>query len=176
MFLFTAFIAQAEEKLNECITVPFDPEPPAEQICGPGVDPAFDQLIVALGRIANQKPKPLIDSMMLWRKSKSDAASDARNQFQSSRAARHRRARSSGGTRSRFHPRPHMARVAQTAVSQAARRLSQRSRSTWRKLSAGLLCPYISYVGFSSKSSARVRCPPSHRRWRRSWKTSFSAS
>ena len=83
--LFTAFIAQAEEKLNSCVTVPFDPEPQVDQICGPGVDPAFDQLIVALGRIANQKPKPLIDSMMLWRKSKSDAASEARNQLQNSK-------------------------------------------------------------------------------------------
>ncbi|KAL2141887.1 hypothetical protein VTI28DRAFT_1820 [Corynascus sepedonium] len=83
--LFTSFIAQAEEKLNECMTVPFDPEPHVEQICGPGVDPAFDQLIVALGHIAKQKPKPLIDSMMLWRKSKSDAANEARSQLQQSR-------------------------------------------------------------------------------------------
>lgn len=85
--LFTSFIAQAEEKLNECITTPFDPEPQIEKICGPGVDPAFDQLIVALGHIASPKPKNLIDSMMLWRKSKSDAANEARAQLQQSRAA-----------------------------------------------------------------------------------------
>ncbi|KAH6631852.1 cell morphogenesis N-terminal-domain-containing protein [Chaetomium tenue] len=83
--LFTSFIAQAEEKLNECITVPFEPEPHVEQICGPGRDPGFDQLIVALGHIAKQKPRPLIDSMMLWRKSKSDAANEARTQLQQSR-------------------------------------------------------------------------------------------
>ncbi|OAA48071.1 Armadillo-type fold protein [Beauveria brongniartii RCEF 3172] len=83
--LFTSFIAQAEEKLNECITVPFDPEPSVDHICGPGVDTAFDQLIVALGHIAKPKPKALIDSMMLWRKSKSDAANDARSQLQQSR-------------------------------------------------------------------------------------------
>ncbi|KAH6668642.1 cell morphogenesis N-terminal-domain-containing protein [Plectosphaerella plurivora] len=80
--LFTSFIAQAEEKLNDCITVPFDPEPPVEQICGPGVDPNFDQIIAALGHIARARPKPLIDSMMLWRKSKSDAANTARAQLQ----------------------------------------------------------------------------------------------
>jgi hypothetical protein len=68
--------------LNECITVPFEPEPDIDQICGPGVDPAFDQLIVALGHIASPKPRALIDSMMLWRKSKSDAANEARNQLQ----------------------------------------------------------------------------------------------
>ncbi|KAI0014435.1 cell morphogenesis N-terminal-domain-containing protein [Xylariaceae sp. FL0662B] len=84
--LFTSFIAQAEEKLNECITVPFDPEPPIEQICGPGADPAFDQSIVALGHIASQKPKPLIDSIMLWRKHKSEAANEARSVLQQVRS------------------------------------------------------------------------------------------
>lgn len=76
------FIAQAEEKISQCITIPIDPEPQIEKICGPGVDPTFDQLISALGHIASQKPKPLIDSMMLWRKNKSDAASEARIQLQ----------------------------------------------------------------------------------------------
>ncbi|GAP86356.1 putative cell morphogenesis protein PAG1 [Rosellinia necatrix] len=80
--LFTSFIAHAEEKLNECITVPFDPEPRIEEICGPGADPAFDQFIVALGHIARPKPKALIDAIMLWRKYKSEAASGARNQLQ----------------------------------------------------------------------------------------------
>jgi len=80
--LLTSFIAQAEEKLNECVAVPFDPEPQVELICGPGIDPTFDQHIVALGHIAKQRPKPLIDSIMLWRKSKSDAANEARMQLQ----------------------------------------------------------------------------------------------
>ncbi|KOS18358.1 Cell morphogenesis protein PAG1 [Escovopsis weberi] len=80
--LFTSFIAQAEDKLTECMTTPFEPEPRVEKICGPGVDPEFDQLIVALGHIASPKPKALIDSMMLWRKSKSDAANEARAQLQ----------------------------------------------------------------------------------------------
>ncbi|KAI0874664.1 cell morphogenesis N-terminal-domain-containing protein [Hypoxylon argillaceum] len=80
--LFTSFIAHAEEKLNECMTVPFDPEPRIEKICGPGADPAFDQFIVALGHIARPKPKALIDAIMLWRKHKSEAASEARNQLQ----------------------------------------------------------------------------------------------
>ncbi|KAK2627690.1 hypothetical protein QTJ16_002336 [Diplocarpon rosae] len=85
--LFTSFIAQAEDKISQCITTPLDPEPQIEHICGPGVDPSFDQLISALGHIASQKPKPLIDSMMLWRKNKSDAASEARVQLQQSKAS-----------------------------------------------------------------------------------------
>jgi hypothetical protein len=47
---------------------------PVEEVCGPGVDPNFDQLISALGHISRQKPKPLIDTIMLWRKAKGDAA------------------------------------------------------------------------------------------------------
>ncbi|KAI1201320.1 cell morphogenesis N-terminal-domain-containing protein [Nemania serpens] len=80
--LFTSFIAHAEEKLNDCITVPFEPEPKIEKICGPGADPSFDQFIIALGHIARPRPKALIDSIMLWRKYKSEAAGDARSQLQ----------------------------------------------------------------------------------------------
>lgn len=47
---------------------------PVETVCGPGADPGFDQLISALGHIARQKPKPLIDTIMFWRKAKGDAA------------------------------------------------------------------------------------------------------
>lgn len=80
--LFTSFIAQAEEKIAQCITTPLEAEPQIEYICGPGADPTFDQLISALGHIASQKPKPLIDTLMYWRKNKSDAANDARTQLQ----------------------------------------------------------------------------------------------
>ena len=51
---------------------------PVEEVCGPGVDPNFDQLIAALGHISRQKPKPLIDTIMLWRKAKGDAATLAK--------------------------------------------------------------------------------------------------
>lgn len=56
-------------------------EPRVESICGPGVDPAFDQLISALGHIAREKPKPLIDTLMFWRKAKSEKASDKKKEF-----------------------------------------------------------------------------------------------
>jgi hypothetical protein len=39
-------------------------------------------LIASLGHIARPKPKLLIDMMMLWRKKKSDAANEARQQLQ----------------------------------------------------------------------------------------------
>lgn len=49
-----------------------------ELIFGPGVDPAFDQLISALGHIAKQNPKTLIDTLMFWRKAKKENARTAR--------------------------------------------------------------------------------------------------
>lgn len=51
---------------------------PVEDVCGPGTDSKFDQLISALGHIARQKPKPLIDTIMLWRKAKGDAVLGAK--------------------------------------------------------------------------------------------------
>ncbi|KXJ92165.1 cell morphogenesis N-terminal-domain-containing protein [Microdochium bolleyi] len=84
--LFTSFIVSAEDKLSECNTVPFDPEPSIETICGPGADPNFDQFIVALAQLAKQRPKPLIDSIMLWRKRKSEKATEARAELQAVKA------------------------------------------------------------------------------------------
>jgi hypothetical protein len=49
-------------------------EAPVEEVCAAGADPVFDQLISALGHIARQKPKPLIDTIMFWRKAKGEAA------------------------------------------------------------------------------------------------------
>ena len=65
---------QADAKINHCVEDIRDRDPRVEDICGLGADPQFDQLISALGHIARQKPKPLIDGLMLWRKIKSDAA------------------------------------------------------------------------------------------------------
>ncbi|KAI9851925.1 MAG: Cell morphogenesis protein PAG1 [Thelocarpon superellum] len=78
--LFNSFVGQADQKIDQCIANALAPEPIVEEICGPGVDPKFDQLISALGHIARQKPKPLIDTLMLWRKSKSETATFARTE------------------------------------------------------------------------------------------------
>ena len=81
--LFNSFINQADQKIIQCMTVRAQPEADVESICGPGVDPNFDQLIAALGHIARHKPKPLIDTIMLWRKAKSEEAAKLRAQLQS---------------------------------------------------------------------------------------------
>ncbi|KAJ5894826.1 hypothetical protein N7495_006517 [Penicillium taxi] len=76
--LFNSFVGQADNKINQTILKLGESDSPVEETCGPGADPSFDQLISALGHIARQKPKPLIDTIMLWRKSKGDAAIVAR--------------------------------------------------------------------------------------------------
>ncbi|CAN9189232.1 unnamed protein product [Alternaria alternata] len=85
--LFNSFISQAEQKINQCMTERGQPEARVEGVCGPGVDPTFDQLIAALGHIARHKPKPLIDTIMLWRKAKSEEASKQRTQLLNARQA-----------------------------------------------------------------------------------------
>lgn len=84
--LLNAFVAQADHKINQCITSTGDMATPVEQLCGQGVDTTFDQLIRALGHIARLKPKPLIDSLMYWRKAKAEAFSQAKTQFSQQKA------------------------------------------------------------------------------------------
>ncbi|KAE8379614.1 cell morphogenesis N-terminal-domain-containing protein [Aspergillus bertholletiae] len=72
--LFNSFVGQADNKINQAIMKLGESDVPVEMVCGPGADPSFDQLISALGHIARQKPKPLIDTIMFWRKAKGDAA------------------------------------------------------------------------------------------------------
>ncbi|KAI4278373.1 MAG: hypothetical protein LQ337_001075 [Flavoplaca oasis] len=79
--LFTSFVGQADAKINHFVEDFRDGDLRVEEVCGPGADLQFDQLISALGHIARQKPKPLIDTLMYWRKSKSEAAVNAKTDF-----------------------------------------------------------------------------------------------
>lgn len=72
-------MAQADFKMNQCIIVLTEHETTVEDICGQGVDRGFDQLISALGHIARQNPKYLVDHVMWWRKEKADEANKARS-------------------------------------------------------------------------------------------------
>ncbi|KAF3163796.1 Cell morphoproteinsis protein PAG1 [Orbilia oligospora] len=79
--LFTQFVRLAEAKIDQCMKCGLEVEPNVEAICGAGVDPAFDKLIGSLGYIARHKPRPVIDSVMYWRKGKSEAANSARTEL-----------------------------------------------------------------------------------------------
>ena len=80
--LFNSFVQHADQKINLCIANLDSMVTPVEHTCGPGVDPAFDQLIAALGHVARSTPKPLVDSLMLWRKAKGDTATAAKKHLQ----------------------------------------------------------------------------------------------
>lgn len=80
--LFTKFIRYAENKLNACLEYPVTMEPPIVEILGEGYDPSFDKVIESLGHIAKKKPKPVIDAMMFWRKTKSEAATLAAEELE----------------------------------------------------------------------------------------------
>lgn len=69
---------RADDKINQCVLEMSEADHRVEDICGPGVDPGLDQLISALGHMARQKPKPLIDDIMYWRKAKGEAATSAK--------------------------------------------------------------------------------------------------
>jgi hypothetical protein len=84
--LLNEFISEANEKINRCVTERDDALIRVEAVCGPGADHAFDQLIKALGHIVRPRPKPLIDALMIWRKSKSDELSPIHAQLQAARA------------------------------------------------------------------------------------------
>jgi len=70
---------QADFKMNQCVLELTEHETTVEDVCGHGVDPGFDQLISALGHIARQNPKYLIDNVMWWRKEKADEANKTRS-------------------------------------------------------------------------------------------------
>ena len=76
--LFTSFIAEADNRIERCMARPGESEPRLESVCGPGAEPAFDQLISSLGHINRHKPKFVIDSVILWHKRKSDLAKQIR--------------------------------------------------------------------------------------------------
>lgn len=65
--LFNKFNSQTDYKIKQCI---LDSNLPLERVCGSGVDPDFDQLISSLAHITRRKPKPLVDTIMLWRMQK----------------------------------------------------------------------------------------------------------
>ncbi|KAG0006355.1 Cell morphogenesis protein PAG1 [Entomortierella chlamydospora] len=76
--LFTQFVKMAEAKLNAMVHLPLqDTEPDMLSPLKQGVDPKFDKLLESLGSIARHRPKPVIDCVMLWRKSKIESSEDS---------------------------------------------------------------------------------------------------
>lgn len=85
--IFTQFVRHAERKLNLCIDYPLNEEPPIIDLLAEGVDLQFDKIVASLGYIARRKPKPVIDSVMFWRKNKSEIATMAATEVERTLAA-----------------------------------------------------------------------------------------
>ncbi|AOA65115.1 RAM signaling network component [Komagataella phaffii CBS 7435] len=72
--LFTQFVRYAERKLHLCLDqFALDDELGVVNFLSEA-DPTFDKIIDSLGNIAKKNPKPIIDSVMFWRKSKAEVA------------------------------------------------------------------------------------------------------
>lgn len=72
--IFMRFASQAEEKIENYLRQPLEPELPFERFMGPGVDPKFDDTLRSLAIIAQKKAKPVIDSVMRWRRTQNEFA------------------------------------------------------------------------------------------------------
>lgn len=74
----------ADRIIDTCVPPrhPMESEPYVDKICGPDVDKAFDKLISSLGALGKHKPKMVIDSVMYWRKLKSEAAAKERQAYE----------------------------------------------------------------------------------------------
>jgi len=58
------------------MAIPLDVDPDIPAHFGPGADPAFDKVLTSLGHIGSHKPTPVINTVMYWRKAKSDALAE----------------------------------------------------------------------------------------------------
>lgn len=86
--IFIRFAACAEQLIDDYVHQPLvrlhsfedvsisnltqDRDPSLESFMGLGVDVKFDELLQSLGRIAQNHAKPVVDSVMRWRKSQTD--------------------------------------------------------------------------------------------------------
>ncbi|KAK7020471.1 cell morphogenesis N-terminal-domain-containing protein [Favolaschia claudopus] len=70
--VFIRFAAAAEGKIDLFLREPFDHEPLLADSMGPGVDPKFDDILDSLGKIAQKHTKPVVDSIMRWRRTQTE--------------------------------------------------------------------------------------------------------
>ncbi|CCM04734.1 uncharacterized protein FIBRA_06922 [Fibroporia radiculosa] len=71
--IFIRFAAAAEAHINEFLRQSLESDPRLNEYMGPNVDPKFDGLLLSLGKIAQKHAKPVVDSVMRWRKSQNEA-------------------------------------------------------------------------------------------------------
>ncbi|EJF63380.1 hypothetical protein DICSQDRAFT_82970 [Dichomitus squalens LYAD-421 SS1] len=72
--IFIRFAASAETHIDEILRLPVDRDVHLEDYMGPGVDEKFDDILSSLGKVAQRHAKPVVDSIMRWRKSQNEPA------------------------------------------------------------------------------------------------------
>ncbi|KAG2354309.1 cell morphogenesis N-terminal-domain-containing protein [Suillus spraguei] len=73
--VFIRFSTLAEAKMTAFLHETLDHEPLLTNFMGPSLDPKFDDLMSSLGKIAQEHPKPVIDSIRCWRRSHNENVS-----------------------------------------------------------------------------------------------------
>jgi hypothetical protein len=66
------FASAAEAKVDNFLKQPVEREPSLPEYMGLGVDIKFDELLNSLGRIGQRHAKPVLESIMRWRRSQND--------------------------------------------------------------------------------------------------------
>ncbi|KAJ7599265.1 cell morphogenesis N-terminal-domain-containing protein [Mycena floridula] len=67
--IFIRFATSAEGKIDVFLRHMLDVDPQLADFMGQGVDPKFDEILDSLGQIAQKHAKPVVDSIMRWRRS-----------------------------------------------------------------------------------------------------------
>ncbi|ESK91761.1 cell morphogenesis protein [Moniliophthora roreri MCA 2997] len=67
--VFMRFASSAEAKIDTFLRQALEQDPPLAEFMGPETDPKFDDILKSLGQIAHKHAKPVLDSIMRWRRS-----------------------------------------------------------------------------------------------------------
>ncbi|KAF8634828.1 hypothetical protein AX17_004079 [Amanita inopinata Kibby_2008] len=70
--VFIRFADLAEKKIDAFLRLPLDQEVPLAKSMAAGIDTKFDDILRSLGKIAQKHTKPVIDSIMRWRRSQNE--------------------------------------------------------------------------------------------------------
>ncbi|KAG6857036.1 hypothetical protein H0H87_010390 [Tephrocybe sp. NHM501043] len=80
--VFMSFATIADSKITTFLRHPFDQEQLLlPELVGAGVDPKFDKTLESLGKIAQRHAKPVLDSIMRWRRGQREEVSSEIIQF-----------------------------------------------------------------------------------------------
>ncbi|KAH9835250.1 cell morphogenesis N-terminal-domain-containing protein [Rhodofomes roseus] len=74
--IFIRFAASGEQHIDEFLRQPVDRDAILTEFMGPGVDTKLDELLTSLGKVAQKHAKPVVESVMRWRKSQNDGVDE----------------------------------------------------------------------------------------------------